>query len=284
MTCRPPDALTPPVKMDTRRGRAGFSRGWRHSSPGPVWRFFHLAAGAGPAPAPPESSGQLPRDRGQTPGLPPRGVRPRWALAFEQRPLAPRLRVRHATPFRSTCGTSLREAGPGAGDAEFAGADGAAAPGRRNGGPALRRPSPRLAGGSPVSLTSHHRRHRRPGIGLVPSGTVERGNSPCSTLPTRQRELDEVDDRLEALARAEPGASDPACSSASSAAAEPGGSRSSAAAQASRALAVPSSASSARRRVPRAKSGKRSRRRVDLDVGAQADPRCLRPPRAHSRF
>ena len=75
------------------------------------------------------------------------------------------------------------------------GADGAAAPGRRNGGPALRRPSPRLAGGSPVSLTSHHRRHRRPGIGLVPSGTVERGNSPCSTLPTRQRELDEVDDR-----------------------------------------------------------------------------------------
>ena len=48
------------------------------------------------------------------------------------------------------------------------GVDGAAAPGRRNGGPAPRRPSPRLAGGSPVSLTSHHRRHGRPGSAWFP--------------------------------------------------------------------------------------------------------------------
>ena len=48
------------------------------------------------------------------------------------------------------------------------GADGAAAPGRRNGGPAPRRPSPRLAGGSPLSLTSHHRRHGRPGSAWFP--------------------------------------------------------------------------------------------------------------------
>ena len=57
MTCRPPDALTPPVKMYTRRGRAGFSR--VGGIPVQVRSGdFHLAAGAGPAPAPPESSGQ----------------------------------------------------------------------------------------------------------------------------------------------------------------------------------------------------------------------------------
>ena len=40
----------------------------------------------------------------------PRGVsRPRWAPAFEQRRSRPGC-VRHAAPFRSTCGTSLREA------------------------------------------------------------------------------------------------------------------------------------------------------------------------------
>ena len=59
MTCRPPDALTPPVKMYTRRGRAGFSR--VGGIPVQVRSGdFHLAAGAGPAPAPPESSGQRP--------------------------------------------------------------------------------------------------------------------------------------------------------------------------------------------------------------------------------
>ena len=53
--------------------------------------------------------GQLPRVPGETPGLPPRGVRPRWAPAFAQRRSRPGC-VRHAAPFRSTCGTSLREA------------------------------------------------------------------------------------------------------------------------------------------------------------------------------
>ena len=47
--------------------------------------------------------------RGRTPGLPPRGVRPRLAPAFEQRRSRPDC-VRQRGPFRSTCGTSLRKA------------------------------------------------------------------------------------------------------------------------------------------------------------------------------
>ena len=53
--------------------------------------------------------GQLPRVRGRTPGLPPRGVRPRWGPGVRATPLAPRLRPPRG-PFRSTCGTSLRKA------------------------------------------------------------------------------------------------------------------------------------------------------------------------------
>ena len=68
-------------------------------------------------------------------------------------------------------------------------ADGAAVPGRRNGGPAPRRPSPRLAGGSPVSLTSHHRRHGRPGSAWFPRDLWNgpaRGALPSRHTPARR--------------------------------------------------------------------------------------------------
>ena len=108
-------------------------------------------------------------------------------------------------------------------------------------------------------------KHRRDEIGLDYRQKSEQ-NEREYRAKTEKTEIEykaktEEIDRLEALAWAEPGASDPACSSASAAAGEPGGSRSSATAQASRASAVPSSASSARRRAPRAKSGKQSRPR-----------------------
>ena len=57
------------------------------------------------------------------------------------------------------------------------GADGAAAPDRRNGGPAPRRPSPRLAGGSPRQLDVSSPPASSRGIGVVPSGLVERTSS-----------------------------------------------------------------------------------------------------------
>ena len=89
----------------------------------------HRLAPATPAPRAPWGSGGIraagadsapnhraaPTRRGRTPGLPPRGVRPRLAPAFEQRRSRPDC-VRQRGPFRSTCGTSLRKAPSGAGD------------------------------------------------------------------------------------------------------------------------------------------------------------------------
>ena len=56
------------------------------------------AGRGGPRPRAAGIVGQLPRVRGRTPGLPPRGVRPRLAASAQR------------GSFRSTCGTSLRKA------------------------------------------------------------------------------------------------------------------------------------------------------------------------------
>ena len=119
-TARPPQVSTITIATITDTRPAARTRRPPHDGPKSVprpvdrtslRRGFPPPAAAGPAPAPPKSSGSYhaPGGGGGLQGCP-RGVsRPRWAPAFEQRRSRPGC-VRHAAPFRSTCGTSLREA------------------------------------------------------------------------------------------------------------------------------------------------------------------------------